>query len=485
MKGALNQPLGRRPALLAAVSVLGGVLTGLAVVLGPLVAWSLLGSICVLLLFLASPALQVGAIVLAAVGSRLLVATGLFPEILNFFHFPLALVAALAVMAAPSRRIPLHRTLGFGLLALLTSCLLSWLINGGAALRPWLDWLVFAEPFLIIFAVSAVPSEPRGRRALWGLVLAICVLQLPLAVYQLLSLGPADFVQGLFIGMGAGAHVAGGVSLLGSLLCLARALSGTRLGARSVWLLGSAVFFAVAVMADAKQVIVVFLPALTLMLFALLRLHWTRVALMLPVVGIAVLGAFSYYRPLQMALDWGLISHGVLGKVQAFGVIASRFSTDAGGWLFGLGPGNSVSRLALMGLEGYIKSSSPVRLLGLAPSRTTVELWNLSSQNWLFASSSVWSLASSWLGLLGDLGLVGLGTYGWLLWRIWRGLQPAGNWQVHVARAVLLMCVLLGFLYSWLEEPGFMVPAALLIGQGLLHGRQSEAGAGNENPAGP
>jgi hypothetical protein len=50
---------------------------------------------------------------------------------------------------------------------------------------------------------------------------------------------------------------------------------------------------------------------------------------------------------------------------------------------------------------------------------------------------------------------------------------------------VLLMCVLLGFLYSWLEEPGFMVPAALLIGQGLLHGRQSEAGAGNENPAGP
>jgi hypothetical protein len=467
--------LGQRPVLAAGLLVLAGTLTGLAVAVYPLAAWALVGAVSVLLLVQGSAYLRAGAVVVAAAGSRLLVATGLFSEALNFLHFPLALLAALAVALSTRPRSSLRRAFGFGMLGLLAACLLSWLINGGAPFRPWLDWLVFAEPFLIIYAVSAVPPEPRGLKALQGLVLSISLLQLPLAVYQVLTLGPADFVQGLYVGMGAGAHVAGGVSLLGSLICLARALSWAGLKARPLWLLGSAALFVVAVLADAKQVIVVFLPALALMMFALLRLRWTRVAVMLPVLGIAVLGAFSYYRPLQMALDWSLISRGVLGKVQAFGVITS-FSAGASGWLFGLGPGNSVSRVALMGLEGYIKPNSPVRLLGLSPSPTTIELWNLTSQNWLFASSSVWSLASSWLGLLGDLGLAGLGAYCWLLWRLWTGLRPAGNEQVHIARAVLLMCMLLGFLYSWLEEPGFMVPAALMIGLGLVR---------NESPSGP
>jgi hypothetical protein len=288
-------------------------------------------------------------------------------------------------------------------------------------------------------------------------------------------------VQGLFLGLGAGAHVAGALSLLGSLICMARTVAADGLKKKMLWLSGGVLMFLVAVLADAKQVILAYFPALLLLLFGLVRLRWSRIIVALPLLAGIVLGAFSYYRPLRMALDWTLISRGIIGKTQAFAGIASRLGYNASGWIFGLGPGNSVSRVALMGI--YIKADSPVRLLGLVPESTTTELWNLTFSNWLFASSSVWSMASSWLGLLGDLGLAGLAQYLWVVWSVWRHLKPIGMWQVQVARSVLLMSVLLGLLYSWLEEPSFMVPAALMIGLGLTHSQQARASRQDEDLA--
>jgi len=464
-----------RPALAGALLVIAGTLIGLVVVLLPLAAWTLAGAALALLLLLAPSHIRIGATVLAATGSRLLVATGYFPESLNFFHFPLVLLVALVAATEATPHSSLRRALGYGLLALLAACLLSWIVNGGQPMRPLLDWLVFAEPILLIYALAAMPPDPRMMKALWGLALALPFVQLPLAVYQSLSRGVSDLVQGLFLGMGAGAHVAGGLTLVGSLICLARAIESAKLKAGSFWLLGGALLFLVAVLADAKQVIIAFFPSLLLMLLGLVKLRWSRAVVALPVLAGIILGAFSYYRPLQMVLDWTLISRGVLGKVQAFAVIASRFSSSPGAWIFGLGPGNTVSRVALMGLESFVKPDSSVHLLGLIPARTTIELWSLTSSNWLFSSSSVWSSVSSWLGLFGDLGLVGFGLYLWMCLRIWRGISSKAVWQTRVARAVLLMCGLLGFMFSWLEEPGFTIPVSLVVGLGLIIGQAREA----------
>jgi hypothetical protein len=464
-----------RPALAGALLVIAGTLIGLAVVLLPLAAWTMAGAALALLLLLAPPHVRIGAAVLAATGSRLLVATGYFPESLDFFHFPLVLLTALMSATEAKSRSSLRRALGYGLIALLAACLLSWTVNGGQPVRPLLDWLVFAEPFLLIYAIASMPSDPRMIKALWGLALALPFVQLPLAVYQAYSLGLADYVQGLFIGMGAGAHVAGGLTLVGSLICLARAVGSAKVKAGSFWLLGGVVLFLVAVLADAKQVIIAFFPSLLFMLLGLVRMKWSRAVLALPALAGIILGAFSYYQPLQMVLDWTLISRGVLGKAEAFAVIASRLSSSASGWIFGLGPGNTVSRVALMGLGSFVKPGSPVYLLGLKPALTTIELWNLTTSSWLFSSSSVWSSVSSWLGLLGDLGLVGFGLYLWMCLRIWQGISSKAVWQTRLARAVLLMCGLLGFMFSWLEEPGFTMPASLVAGLGLVIGQAREA----------
>jgi hypothetical protein len=465
-----------QPALTGALLVLAGTLTGSVVVLLPLAAWTLAAAALALLLLLAPSYVRIGAAVLAVIGSRMLVAVGNFPELLNFFHFPLVLLAALVAATEGAPLSSSRQALGYGLIALLATCLLSWIINGGQPIRPLLDWLVFAEPFLLIYALAAMPPDPRKMKALWGLALALPFAQLPLAGYQALSQGISDPVQGLFLGMGAGAHVAGGLTLVGSLICLAKAAASAKLKAGPFWLLGGIFLFLVAVLADAKQVIIAFFPALVLMLLGLVRLRWNRAIVALPVLAGIILGAFSYYRPLQIVLDWTLISRGVLGKVQAFAVVASRFSSSPGAWIFGLGPGNTVSRVALMSLERFVKPGSPVQLLGLNPALTTLELWNLTTSNWLFSASSVWSSVSSWLGLLGDLGLVGFGIYIWMCLSIWRGLNSKAVWQTRIARAVLLMCGLLGFMFSWLEEPGFTIPASLVVGLCLAIAQAREAG---------
>ena len=89
-------------------------------------------------------------------------------------------------------------------------------------------------------------------------------------------------------------------------------------------------------------------------------------------------------------------------------------------------------------------------------------------QSWLFYGSSVWSGISSWLGLFGDLGLIGLGIYLWMSWQLWRNLKGPHKWEASVAKGVLIMVGILGVMYSWLEEPGFTLIAALIVGLGLI-----------------
>ena len=454
-----------------AVVLLAGAIIGATVVGAPGLAWALVGIAAAAALLLSPPHLRITAVVLAATCSRLLVATGLISSFANFFHFPLALGVALIAAVESPRHSRLRRSLALGMFGLLLVALSSWLINGGDVLRPFLDWLVFSEPLLILYAIIAMPPVSARLRFLWGLVLVIPVAQAPLAVYQLFTLGLGDAVQGFFIGMGAGAHVAGAVSLIGSLVCVARARSKGNMGSVAAWLLGAVALFLVAIIADAKQVVMAFLPAAVLVVLVIRRRRIAWVMIAVPIFAILLFAVFSLYQPLQKALDWALINRGAQGKVDAFALIAGRLSTAWTQWLVGLGPGNSVSRVALMGLETIVKPDSPVYLLGLRPSATTLQLWNLTVSNRLFASSSAWSFISSWMGLLGDLGLAGLGIYAWMLALVWVNLHGRPGWEPAAARAVLLMMILLAFFYSWLEEPGYTLTAALVIGLGSVVGR--------------
>ena len=447
--------------------IIAFLVTGVTIVEAPVVTWILLGSLIGLFMLQFPPYVWVSSAVLAASFSRLLVATGFVPAGINYLHFPLALTAAVVATTGGACLHSVARSTAISCGALLFFSFVSWALNGGEFLRPPLNWLVFLEPFLIVYALVRTPPPVDKQKLLWNLALAIPIVQFPLALWQGLTGGWGDTVQGTFVGMGAGHHVAGGVALIGSLICVARGLSAAAFKGRLAWLLGGALLFVVPILSDAKQNIAAFLPALMLLMI-IFRIPWTRLVMALPILTLVVLLAFSYYLPLQAVTSLTTINRGILAKKQGFSIIASKLSDNPGGWLFGLGPGNSISRVALMGLEAYGKSDSPIALLGWSAAPTTREIWAMGYQSWLFYGSSVWSGISSWLGLFGDLGLIGLGIYLWMSWQLWRNLKGPHKWEASVAKGVLIMVGILGVMYSWLEEPGFTLIAALIVGLGLI-----------------
>jgi hypothetical protein len=447
-----------------------GLLIGWTIVKAPLLTWVVLGGGAGLLMMQLPAYLWVTAAVLCATLSRLLVAMGIAPSIINFVHFPLTLAAVFIAVTYGAPRSAAARVIAVGALALLGLSLLSWLFNGGELLRPVLNWLVFLQPFLIVYALLGSPLEAHQRTGLWTLVLGVICLQLPITIWQKLTIGSLDpdFVQGTFMGLGAGHHVVGAVALLGTLVCTARGLSATIFSHRLVWLGIGALLFIIPVLSDAKQNIAAFLPVLGLLLLTF-QVRWAALIAAVPVIALTLFIAFTTYEPLQAIASSSSVERGIYAKTQGIRMVADHLSSNPGGWLFGLGPGNSVSRVALMGMARYLNPDSPVALLGLALAPTTQEIWKMgaeASEGWLFSGSSVWTGISSWTALLGDLGLLGLGLYLWMACTLWHCLKVRG-WQTAVAKSALLMSCLLGIIYSWLEEPAFTLLVALVVGLAL------------------
>ena len=187
----------------------------------------------------------------------------------------------------------------------------------------------------------------------------------------------------------------------------------------------------------------------------------------------SVFAAFLLYEPLNTILNLSAISRGIFNKISGLKLIVDAASDKPWAWLFGLGPGNSISRVALMSI--YSMPDSPVNLLGLSSAPTTTKIFELFLFDRTFGRSSAWSGISSWSGIFGDLGLVGIGLYLWMGYVLWRNLKAGHGWKSAAAKSILIMACLLGISYSWLEEPGFTLTSALAVSLGLIDGKQKEA----------
>jgi hypothetical protein len=156
------------------------------------------------------------------------------------------------------------------------------------------------------------------------------------------------------------------------------------------------------------------------------------------------------------------------GKAMGFLTILSKMGDTPSGWLLGLGPGNTVSRVALMTPDAQLDATSSVSMLGLKTAPVTRQLIASAQTNWLAKSSSAWSPECSWFGLVGDLGLAGLAVYLWMLRVAWTTAGFKGGWLGSTAKGTLIAMVLLGGVYSWLEEPSFTLLVALTFGLAIL-----------------
>ncbi len=453
---------------LAGILALSVLAVGVGVVEMPFAAWALVGVLAAVAALEFSPGVWIAGAVGIAVVSRLLVYAG-GPALLNFLHYPFVIGAVLSacVRRRPSR---VANTLGAGVGALFVISFVSWALNGGELLRPVLTWLVFTEPFLLILAIAKAQPDRRTQTRLWWLTLALAFLQLPLGILERIFLAGnnPDLVQGSFIGQGAGAHVAGGVALVGVLMCMMRGTFEHSRMRRNLFFALAALLFLLPILSDAKQVIVAFMPAALIALASGSRVRPSKFIPPALVMGAVLFAAFHFYKPLRAVENQSTLE-GLKYKMFATQVAIEDLMDRPWGLAVGVGPGNSVSRVALLTRDAHVMKRSPVAVLNLETAPLTRKLMELDSHSYLAdaSGSSAWSSVSSWLGLIGDLGLLGCLTYLWLMWKTWSALTARNTSISAAAKGGLLMAAALGMIFSWLEEPGFVLMVAATAGVAL------------------
>lgn len=455
--------------------VMGAIGLGVAVSSSPSLSWFLIGiGLYAIGLWMPSWLWAAGAFGSAAF-SRILVSAGLLPSEANFFHYPLALGAALRAAFEGERGLGIARFLGWGLWGLLFLSLLSWLINGGEILKPFLAWIVFAEPFLLLYGLLRSPPPSKTMEKLWRLTWTVIGVQVPVALLQAATLGLSDNVQGTFVGLSQASHVVGAVTLAGSFVLIAKLLTGQpRLASSRLSWTAVVLLWLIPVLADAKHVIAAALGGMVTLLIGQQRIKWKRALVgmggILLVLGIGAL----LYPPLQWIFRVERMVEIAARKTDPIVLMARHAEGSPLPWLLGLGPGNTFSRVALMGQGGLVKAESPVARLGISITPITQEALavSLTAAYAPAATSTTYHIWSSFAGLLGDWGFLGLGLYLGMGWMIWKVLERGPRWAALSGRANLTMLAFLGGFHSWLEEPCMTLIQAFLIG--LLTGTRQE-----------
>jgi len=404
--------------------------------------------------------------------SRLLTVTGSAPRFLDFMDFPLVLVAfvfaGVRYLDSDRRLTPAQRKIGRRLLLVTVVIALSWAFNDLAEpQRLVAGWVLALEPFLLLVAVMITPMTVRERRMLVVLTASLLCLQLPFSLGQILGGGTADSVKGTLLAAGAGHHVSAGGLAIGFFI-----LAKQRVPKLLAAAFGALALF-VAVVADAKQVLFV-LPLALLVLGISGRKRRTGASLVGGLAAGAIMATVSVYALLSYqasstALDFvDRSTTNQTGKVAVAQTLWGDISGSAVGLVFGLGPGETVSRFSFLTTPALLKEGSPVTLLGLDPSRGAERYDDIAFSGPFTGESSFTSAQSSALGILGDYGLAGVVAFGALVLAVIGALRRAEDRRLRSsALASWALLLPLAIVFDWLEQPPFTLAVMLITGLAL------------------
>ena len=384
--------------------------------------------------------------------SRLLVDFGA-PSTLNFAHFPLAILALVKLLERPADQ-EIGRLIGWLAvslaLVLISSALTSW-----QAFRPLIAWITLIEPFVFFGLVASLDTESKVRLktfAIW-----IAVAQIPFALSQFASSGVGDVVQGTLVGQGAGHHIMGAICAAAGwmLLFTAKRRSG-------LWILLGLALIAVGVLADAKQVYGALIAAVLVAGVFQLRSRRGAATLLLPaaILLAIIFASAQFYSPMERVLNKEIVAQVTGDKVEQATAVVGELGLDNS--LLGVGAGNGLSRTSLASVPGY--GNVPALLIGDEPSAIALrELRGFDT----IGTSSVDSPFSSWIGIYTDSGVLGLALYLVLAFSVSRILKNSDEGHRKSSYMLLTFAVLLGFIFTWLEEPAFTVFLAVLLASGV------------------
>ena len=393
---------------------------------------------------------------------RVVAAIGV-PSIVNFMHFGIITILCGLTLPRTPRKIwsDISNKIGVGLFILLVLIIISAIFNSAGVINVILDFALLCEPFVLMLAIISIPMSQASVKQFrfWMMLFAFIHLFYVYFQYFILRLhtiGGPDAIKGVFLRQGAGHHVGGAVALTAAVYFF------VKFKTISIWTrtFVAIAFTAVIAFSDSKQVVVVFLVSLVVLVFTKLKNFgdaWRYLALTI----IAFCCAFFAGKILFSApfAYWGnpeIFTKALTAKFSVFPIITSYYDSPLN-WLFGLGPGHTIGRLGWL-IPDYIQYLEP---LGITSSPVTEAVFAENNTNPftnVVTGSSMFSLTFSWAGIWGDLGFLGLHAYLYLWFLVWRHLC-LDNLSKFLAITVLVF----GGIFSWLEEPGYMLFIAILI----------------------
>lgn len=304
---------------------------------------------------------------------------------------------------------------------------------------------------------AAASMDDESKVRLRSFAIWIAIAQIPFVLSQFASSGIGDLVQGTLVGQGAGHHIMGAITAAAGwmLLFTAKRRSG-------VWVLLGLALIGLGVLADAKQVYGALIAAVLLASVFQLRSRRTAATLLMPaaILLAIVFASAQFYAPMERVLNQQIVAQVTGDKVEQATDIIGELGIDNA--LLGLGAGNGLSRTSLASVSGY--GNVPPLLMGDTPSTIAVrELRGFDTGG----ASSVDSPFSSWLGIYTDSGVLGLVMYLVLAFLVWKRLKSSSESHKKSSYMLLAFAALLGFIFTWLEEPAFTVFLAVLLASGV------------------
>ena len=395
------------------------------------------------------------------------------PSILVHAHFAVVpLVLWVVLTTAPTKnqqQTKLVQSLLLGLLIFFLAILASALWNQAGFINAVVSFMMLAEPMMFLVAIVCIPMSLKSftRIKRWFMVSVLINFVLAAVQKPLIDLGKidghgfdgTDGCGGVFYVSGAGNYVSASVSIACAIYFL---VNGKKL---PLWVRIAAMSAASwqLLFSDSKQLVFAYLFAWILLILFNFQDIGKSIKLLL---GIAVTGftfwwcvqnleAFSAFTAWARSDLYAEGGDAWFTKFYSIKAILSEFDSWVN-WLFGLGPGHTISRLGAWFMEDYRSILEP---LGATTTTIGIRSREFIGSFWLAYSSSMFSPIFGWAGIWGDLGLVGLSAYFYLAYLVWQHFGLDNSLKI-----TLLATLILGFIFTQIEEPGYMLSLALLLG---------------------
>jgi len=388
--------------------------------------------------------------------TRVLVFVGL-PSSINHIHYLLIFMSYLWSLAfiKDSQNISLNKLIFLFVLFILVSTL----YNKISKFNFIVYTLIILEPFFYYIFLIRVKLSLIDQKFIKKIIILfsflntlICYIQY--FIYNLRN----DDVQGLFINLGAGHHVAGFVATLTATYVFFLTKLNNYIKFTIILILVS-----VNILSDAKQVVLSFVIAL--FIFYLIKFFKTKnityilkilfnTGLMIILIYILYSINKVYFSP-YFSKNIDEIKEGLDLKFSIFELFKYYHYSYLNNF-FGLGPGQTTSRLALM-----IPDYQDFLFFNFSINELTNIIWIFQQSNYITATSTGSSLFAPfffWGGIYGDIGSLGVLIY-LILWQQILKLNEYDEYSIFLVILVLLK----GIVFNWPEEPPFILLIVSLL----------------------